>query len=153
MPTTDEILQEISDRLADIAGREVTVSLNGGKVMYSVHGRSILTSDAPGGMGSPFEWQIETIETEAPPTGNILQIPFRSAPFELVIPTSLMSTTTGPITIKDISGQGGIYPITITGEGAEPFDGESSMVINTAYGCIGIYPWGGAWHVLWFYGG
>jgi hypothetical protein len=153
VPTTEESLEVIANATRDMAGRDIQFSLFGGKVVLSVTGRAV-TTGAPGtGMGSPFSWVVEELDTEAPPTGNILEAPFRDEPLSIVLPTSLMETTTGPISIKDKSGHAGVYPITITGEGSEPFDGEPSIVIDTPYACVGIYPSGGAWHVLWFYGG
>jgi hypothetical protein len=153
MPTEVEVLEEIRDAIREIADRDVSISFANGKHVYQVTGRSVTSGSSSGGMGSPFEWIPEEVDEESTPTGNILRVSTRAAPISIVLPTALLSNLTGPLSIKDESGQGEAFPITVTGEGAELFDGESSMVIDQDFACIGVYPATGGWHVLWYYGG
>lgn len=153
MPTEVDVLLEIRDALRDIAERDVVVSLNNGRVIYHVTGRAVSSGYANGGMGTPAAYTVEEFDPETPPSASVLLVGARAAPASVVLPSSLLSTLTTPLTVKDASGQAATYPITITGEGAETFDGESSAVIDQPFASFVLVPFDGAWSVLSSYGG
>jgi hypothetical protein len=153
MPTEVEVLEEIRDAIRDIAQRDVTVSFANGKYVYHVTGRAVSTGGAEAGMGSPATFRVEEFDPGTPPSSSIILVGTRAAPAAVEIPTSLLTTLTTPLTVKDASGQAETYPVTITGEGGELFDGEASVIIDQNFASFVLVPFDGGWSVLSSYGG
>lgn len=75
-----------------------------------------------------------------------------SRPAEIILPTRSISPepadTHQVYYIKDISGQAGTNPITITSEDREPIDGVSFAILNVGYSHIQVVYDGRNWWTI-----